>query len=209
MKLETTKGGETKCWLTPNESESLIQVAQNRSLKHHAVILLGLKCGLRANEITTIQPDDMHQQAGTFFLRIEDAKDTRQGGDGKTRDAYLPRSVEHTLLRLQSNEGIDENETFLPVTTSRIRQMVMEVAEDVAQEIEAGEDHPGRPNDWRKLSSHDLRRYFAQTALLRKDMSPSVVMTVGGWGSMQALEPYLTQATPEEVAEEFQAVGWN
>jgi integrase len=151
----------------------------------------------------------MHQQAGTFFLRISKAKDTRDGGDGKTRDAYLPRSVEHTLLRLQSQKGIEENNPFLSYTTTRIRQLVNEVAEDVADEIENGADYPGRADDWRKLSSHDLRRYFAQTALLREEMSPSVVMTVGGWNSMQALEPYLTTATPEEVADEFEAVGWN
>ena len=54
-----------------------------------------------------------------------------------------------------------------------------------------------------------MRRYFAQTALRREEMDPAVVMATGGWDSMQALEPYLTKATPEEVADAFEAVDWD
>lgn len=211
MQIENSKGNETKVWLGEDEAEAMEQIAFGRSHKHGVVVRGGLRMGLRANEWTQIRPKDMHEQHGSYFLRIAEGKDTRAGGSGKARDAYLPRSVEHDLLRLQSYEGLDDADQFFPVTTSRIRQMVIEVANDVADEVEMdkGLDLPGRADDWRHVSSHDLRRYFAQTALRRKEMDPGVVMATGGWASMQALQPYLTKPTPEEVAEEFEAVDWD
>jgi integrase len=209
MQIERTKGNEVKVWLSEDEAEATIEVASDRSKKHEVVIRGGLKMGLRSKEWTLVRPEHMHQQEGAFFLRIPDSKDTRQGGSGKSRDAYLPRAVEHSLLRLQSQEGLDDDDHFFTVHKSRIRQMVMEVADDVASAIESGENYPGRAEDWRNVSSHDLRRYFAQTALRRLEMDPGVVMATGGWDSMQALSPYLTKPTPEEVVEEFQSVEWN
>lgn len=216
MQIERTEGGEHQCWLSAAEADAMIDVAEDRSRKHHVVVAAGLKMGLRANEFCTIRPCDMHEQAGAFFLRIRDAKDTRADGDGKSRDAYLPRSVEHALLRLQSTEGIDDDELFFDVHKSRIRQMVREVADDVADDIERYHDdgsngcknHPGRAEDWRRVSSHDLRRYFAQSALRRKEVDPAVVMATGGWDSMEALSPYLHTPTPEEIAEEFENIEW-
>lgn len=208
MQVEQTEGGQHQCWLSTDEATAMIDVAEQRSRKHHVVISAGLKMGLRANEFTKIRPNDMHEQAGAFFMRIRDAKDTRADGDGKFRDAYLPRTVEHALLRLQSSEGISDDELFFPVHKSRIRQMVREVADDTADQADTT-DVPGRPEDWRRVSSHDLRRYFAQTALRRKEMDAAVVMDTGGWDSMEALSPYLTKPTPEEVAAEFQGVGWD
>lgn len=217
MQIKRTEGGEYQCWLSEDEATAMITVAENRSRKHHVVVAAGLRMGLRANEFTVIRPCDMHEQASAFFLRVRDAKDTRADGSGKSRDAYLPRSVEHLLLRLQSTENISDDELFFPVHTSRIRQMVREIANDVADDIEryhdderdGGTNHPGRAEDWRRVSSHDLRRFFAQTALRRKEMDAAVVMDTGGWDSMEALSPYLTKPTPEEVAEEFAAAGWD
>lgn len=203
MQVERTEGGEHKCWLTEDEANTLIDVASDRSHKHEAVVKAGLRMGLRANEFTKIRPQHMHEISGQFFLRIPEAKDTRIDGEGKSRDAYLPRTVEHTLLRLQSTEGLADDDLFFPVDKSRIRQMVMEVADDVATAIEDDADYPGMADDWRRVSSHDLRRFFAQTALRRREMDPAAVMTTGGWDSMEALQPYLTTLTPEEVAEEF------
>lgn len=100
MQVERTEGSEHKCWLTEDEANAIIDVASDRSHKHEAVTKAGLRMGLRANEFTKIRPRHMHEINGQFFLRIPEAKDTREEGEGKSRDAYLPRTVEHTLLRL-------------------------------------------------------------------------------------------------------------
>lgn len=56
----------------------------------------------------------------------------------------------------------------------------MGAAHNVTDEVEASRDLPGRPEDWCHINSHDLRRYFAQTALRRREMDPGVGMAVGG-----------------------------
>lgn len=58
------------------------------------------------------------------------------------------------------------------------------------------------------MSSHDLRRRFAQRLLVDKQVNPRVVMQVGGWDSFQAIEPYLNAPTPEVVNDAFEEAGF-
>ncbi len=60
------------------------------------------------------------------------------------------------------------------------------------------------PDDWRKASSHDLRRYYAQDLLVRERMNPRIVMQVGGWNSFSAIDPYLNTPTSEVVNAAFE-----
>lgn len=53
------------------------------------------------------------------------------------------------------------------------------------------------------VSSHDLRRRFAQRLLVDENMNPRVVMQVGGWDSFAAIEPYLNAPTPAVVNKAF------
>lgn len=64
-----------------------------------------------------------------------------------------------------------------------------------------------RDEDFRHVSSHDLRRRFAQRLLVDENLNPRVVMQVGGWDSFQAIEPYLNAPTPEVVDDAFAEVG--
>jgi integrase len=107
--------------------------------------------------------------------------------------------LERDLLELQYSEELDEQEAYYSVTPRRIAQIVSEVSDDVAEL----DNQPGRSEYWRHVSTHDLRRYFAQTLLVRENKNPRVVMRIGGWSSMDALEPYLNRPTPEVVASEM------
>jgi integrase len=62
--------------------------------------------------------------------------------------------------------------------------------------------------DFHHVSSHDLRRRFAQRLLVDRQMNPRVVMTVGGWDSFQAIEQYLNAPTPGVVNEAFEEAGY-
>jgi integrase len=62
-------------------------------------------------------------------------------------------------------------------------------------------------DDFRHVSSHDLRRRFAQRLLVDEQINPRVVMQVGGWESFQAIEPYLTTPTEDVVDEAFAEAG--
>ena len=77
--------------------------------------------------------------------------------------------------------------------------MVKRIAERVAEQT--GEE------DFRHVSSHDLRRRFAQRLLVDRQMNPRVVMAVGGWDSFQAIEPYLNAPTQAVVNAAFEEAG--
>lgn len=53
------------------------------------------------------------------------------------------------------------------------------------------------------MSSHDLRRRFAQRLLVDEGMNPRVVMSVGRWSSFSAIEPYLSSLTENVINDTF------
>jgi integrase len=60
--------------------------------------------------------------------------------------------------------------------------------------------------DFRKVSTHDLRRRFAQRLLVDEQMNPRVVMAVGGWDSFAAIEPYLNAPSEDVIDDAFAEV---
>jgi integrase len=62
-------------------------------------------------------------------------------------------------------------------------------------------------SDYHHVSSHDLRRRFAQRLLVDEQMNPRVVMQVGGWDSFAAIEPYLNAPTEQVVNDAFAEAG--
>ena len=87
----------------------------------------------------------------------------------------------------------------MDLTERGVRDVVKRTAERAAEET--GDE------DFTFVSSHDLRRRFAQRLLVDRQMNPRVVMQVGGWDSFQAIEPYLNAPTPEVVNDAFEEAG--
>jgi integrase len=121
-------------------------------------------------------------------------KDT-SGTGGKPRDAYLPAEVETDLHRYKSSEDIANRDPFISLTERGIRDVVKRAAERAAEETS--------DNDFLHVSSHDLRRRFAQRLLVDEQVNPRVVMAVGGWDSFQAIEPCLNAPRPSVVNNAF------
>src|SRR5699024_8485964 len=107
-----------------------------------------------------------------------------------------PRSVERDLHRYQRAEEIAQDNPFIDVSPRHVQRIVKNIAERTA-------DRTG-DSDFRKVSSHDLRRYFAHTCLVEKRMNPRVVMEIGGWEDYAALEPYLNKPSPSTIVSEFE-----
>jgi integrase len=200
MRLEATAGDndQHKVWMTDAELEDLERVAASQ--RDHIIIRLGGRVGLRAFEIPQICPKHVKRtdDGDHYRLRVPEGKDTT-GNGGKPRDAYLPADVEGDLHRYQNAEDIDRGESFVQLTERGVRDVVKRTAERAAEET--GDD------DFRYVSSHDLRRRFAQRLLVDKQVNPRVVMQVGGWDSFAAIEPYLNAPTPAVVNEAFEDAG--
>jgi integrase len=195
MRLEATQAdNETKVWLTDSEIEGLRRAAV--SYRDDIIIQLGAFVGLRAFEIPQIQPRHIKTtDSGSYRLRVPRGKDTT-GGGGKPRDAFLPADVERDLQQYQNAENIAPRDPFVDLTERGVRAAVKRTAEAAAEQTGDA--------DFERVSSHDLRRRFAQRLLVDEEVNPRVVMQVGGWDSFQAIEPYLNAPTPDVVDAAFE-----
>jgi len=199
MRLESTaKSGQFKVWMTDTELEQLERVAASQ--RDHLIIRLGGRVGLRSFEIPQICPKHVKRtdDGEHYRLRVPRGKDTT-GNGGKPRDAYLPADVEGDIHRHQNANGISPEEPLVDLSDRGVRDVVKRTAERAAEET--GDE------DFLHVSSHDLRRRFAQRLLVDRQMNPRVVMAIGGWDSFQAIEPYLNAPTPEVVNAAFDDAG--
>lgn len=200
MRLEATNtADEFKVWLTDGEIEELRRAAASH--RDDVIIQLGAFVGLRSFEVPQVQPRHVKStENGAYRLRVPSGKDTT-GNGGKPRDAYLPASTEGDLHRFQNSQNIAPKEPFVDLTPRGVRSVVKRTAEAAADAT--GDD------DFRHVSSHDLRRRFAQRLLVDEGMNPRVVMQVGGWDSFQAIKPYLNAPTPGVVDDAFAEIDGN
>ena len=61
-------------------------------------------------------------------------------------------------------------------------------------------------DDYRLVSSHDLRRCRAHHLLVEEGVSPRIVMALGGWSSYDAIEPYLVAPSGSNILDQLGAV---
>ena len=199
MRIESTGGedyNEYKVWLTDTEIDELRRHANGP--RDDILLQLGAFVGLRAFEIPQVGPAHVSRSTDGdhYRLRIPQGKDTT-GGGGKPRDAYLPASVERDLHQYQQGADIRPSDEYVDLTTSGVRKAVKRIARETA-------DATGN-DDYAKVSSHDLRRRYAQRLLVDEQMNPRVVMAVGGWDSFAAIEPYLNAPSERVINAAFTA----
>jgi len=193
MRVEATAGNEHKVWLTDSEIEDLRRATNSQ--RDDLIVQLGAFVGLRAFEIPQVRPADIHtSDSGQYRLRVQAGKDT-SGNGGKPRDAYLPDDVERDLQRYQNEHNIAPKDPFIDLKQPGVRAVIRRTAERTARET--GDD------DFEKVSTHDLRRRFAQRLLVDEQVNPRVVMAVGGWDSFAAIEPYLNAPSEDVIDEAF------
>ncbi|MCU4718986.1 site-specific integrase [Halapricum hydrolyticum] len=199
MRIEATNGTEHKVWLTDSELEQLRRHAGNP--RNDLLIQLGGYVGLRAFEIPQIQPKHIKRtdDGEHYRLRVPEGKDTT-GNGGKPRDAYLLESTERDLHQYRQANDLRPSDPFIDLSESGVRAVVKRVAERTAEAT--GEE------DYQYVSSHDLRRRYAQRLLVDESMNPRVVMAVGGWDSWQAIEPYLNAPSEQVINDAFEGVSF-
>jgi integrase len=200
MRLEATaKTDEYNVWLTDDDLDRLRRAAASH--RDDLILQLGGYVGLRAFEIPQICPNHVKRTANGehYRLRVPRGKDTT-GSGGKPRDAYLPPGVEGDIHRYTTAEDIAPGDPLVDLTERGVRAVIKRTADHAAAATGDG--------DFQYVSSHDLRRRFAQRLLVDRQMNPRVVMQVGGWDSFQAIEPYLNAPTPEVVNDAFEDAGF-
>ncbi len=190
-------GTQTKVWLTRDDVRKFRRIAV--SDRDQIIIDLGSKVGLRSFEIPQVKPNGISRtdDGDHYRIHVPRGKDTADG-NGKPRDAYLPSAVETKLFQYQRDTDIADDDPFIDIKPRSVRAAVKRLTEVAADEYDN--------DDWEAVSSHDLRRHYAQRMLVNENMNPRVLMAVGGWNLFQAIEPYLNEPTDSVVNNAFASV---
>ncbi|AGB36964.1 bacterio-opsin activator domain-containing protein [Natronococcus occultus] len=174
--------------LSREEYESLLDAAE--TYREALVVRCCGEVGLRPTDLASVTLaaiDQVRTDPPRYLLRLPES-----------RVAYLPTEIERELRRYARSNGISSDESVFSVSARRLQMLVAEVAERASERF----DDPVLES----VSTEDLRRYFLETALTDHGINPLVVKRVGGWSSFEALEPYLSSPTDEEIVEEFATV---
>ena len=61
-------------------------------------------------------------------------------------------------------------------------------------------------DDYRHVSSHDLRRCWAHHLLVEEGVSPRIVVALGGGSSYDVIKPYLAAPSESNILDQLGAV---
>lgn len=196
MRTERNKDGSWKVWMNREEYRHLPRYAP--STKAELAIRLMGDCGLRVAETLSVSYDDTDrsQDGKHYFLAVTEGKDTTgEFEGGKYRETWLTPDLERDLYRYYDERDLDQSEPLIDREKRTVQWWVEQAAERAAEET--GDD------DYRKVSTHDLRRCWANYLLVEESTSPRIVMALGGWNSYDAIEPYLAAPTESNIVEQM------
>lgn len=202
-------GKRVKVWLDDDEAALLQRTLDKQAWERGIAGLLMLRCGLRSEETTTVTPSDVERakDGESWFLNVE-GKNTK-GGEKTTRKAWLPDDVEKALFNFQRERDISDDEPYLPVTPRTVQSWITndhgkdDEGTGAADVLARDEDEP---DDWEHVSSHDLRRHWAHYHLVERKVPVRVMMSIGGWSSYSAIEPYLTEPSEGNIIDAMSSV---
>ncbi|MFC7188200.1 site-specific integrase [Halorubrum yunnanense] len=197
VRITDDSGTYTKCILDPyeDELEKLEAAARREDWEREVAVQLMGRCGLRADEVTYPTRERLQwSSSGECWLLEVQGKDT-SGGEGKTRDAWVPEDVAENIQRFVSERNRDPDAPIVSVSTSSIRRWVREAARQLAEEGER----------WARVSSHDLRRSWATYHMVEQGTDVRTMMSIGGWSNYDAIEPYLGEPTEAKIGRSMSA----
>lgn len=165
-----------------------------------ALRLMG-DCGLRVSEVLDVTPEHISRRSDgeSFELEVVAGKDTT--GDysgGKHRETWLPRDFEAQINRYTQEKGIGDDSPLVDKKKRTVQDWVDRAAEAAAKDT--------GDSDYQRVSSHDLRRCWANHLLVEENVSPRIVMALGGWSSYDAIEPYLAAPTENNINQSMSQV---
>lgn len=176
-----------KIWLSQDDVGTLLDHIEDDQTE--LAVLLGVRSGLRSDEIVRVEPKDVRDTEAGYMLRVDGAK------GGGLRQTPVPDMVAGML---RGREPADE--PVIGVTTRTLRNWTSKLGEELAEE----NDEPM----WAELSPHDFRRTWA-TALDGADVNMYVALDWGGWTRIDTfLDHYRGTNSPEVQAENRERVEW-
>lgn len=133
IRIIDNSGTHTKCILDSfdTELEKLEGAAFDRDWDRELAISLLGRCGLRADEGNYPTESLLRWSSSEgCWLREVRGKD-KSGGEGKTRDVWVPHKLANNILKIASERKRNPDESLVSVSTSSVRRWVSVVCKFV------------------------------------------------------------------------------
>lgn len=199
MRTERNADGSWNVWMSREEYREIPR-ATGTFQEEVALRLMG-DAGLRVAEVLDVEPRHIARRSDGrhYELKVVGGKDTTGSyRGGKYRETWLPRDLEAMINRYIQQNDLDDDQPLVDKARRTVQHWVEKAGE-------AATESTGDP-DYRKASTHDLRRCWANHLLVEENVSPRIVMALGGWSSYDAIEPYLAAPTEQNINETMSAV---
>jgi hypothetical protein len=152
-----------------------------------------MACSLRVDTVSELlygQFEKRETPEGEYWIVKVQAKDsTDREAATRPRAVFVPEDIMEEVHRYADRHNIDEDDQLFACSKRTIQRDVTRSAANAA--IATGDQ------EFRKVSAHDLRRYFATHLLFRHQVPSAVVRVLGGWKSDEAMFEYLV--LPDDV----------
>lgn len=152
-----------------------------------------MACSMRIDTVSGLvygQFEKRETPEGEYWVAVVEAKDsTDREAETRPRAVFIPEDIMQLVRARAEEKKLDDDDLLFKCSTKTIYRDVKRSANNAA--TRTGTD------DFRKVSPHDLRRYFATHLLYRHEVPPPVVRILGGWKSDDAMFEYLV--LPDDV----------
>lgn len=199
MRTERNRDGSFNVWMSRGEFWAIRREAETH--EHEVAIRLMGNCGLRVAEVLDVEPRHISRMSDGrhHWLEVVSGKDTTgEFSQGKHRETWVPVETEAAINRFVQSEGLANDEPLIDRSKRTVQYWIEKAAAAAADET--GDD------DYHRVSTHDLRRCWANYLLVEEHVSPRIVMALGGWSSYDAIEPYLAAPTEENIIESMRHI---
>jgi len=200
VRITDDSGSVTKCILDPYDEElsALEATVRSENWEREVAVQLMGRVGCRADEVTYPSRSSLRWSSSgeCWFLEIRGKNTSGEAGTKKTRDAWVPDGVAENMQRFASERERGSEEPLVDASTSSVRRWIHEARAELADD---------RTDRWGHVSSHDLRRSWVTYHLVERGTDVRTMMSIGGWSSYDAIEPYLGAPTESRIGDVMQS----
>jgi integrase len=177
-----------RIWLDLDETDELLAAADSR--EERIAFALGVRSGLRVQEIVDVEAKDVVSTSAGPRVRVWDSKGKAYRETPTTKDIL---AMAETVADLQGPET-----PLVDHSTRWVQRHLDGVTGELAEDDEM----------WAHVTPHDLRRTWA--TLLSADINdPLLIMDFGGWEDIETfLEHYRGSYSPAVQRRELSKVDW-
>lgn len=191
-----------RVYLYPYEYEQLYENAEDTRAR--LAVRLGGEVGLRIGETARTKIEHIEylerDDGEVTFLYVPEYEPTTQTREkGRPRSIFLPNRIEELINEYAEKTGIGPSDELFPVVKRTVQEYVKRAAQRTAEAT--GNE------DFKQISSQDLRAFFAKNMVENHRVHPEVVRKMGGWKAYKPMGNYLNEANEDLVVKEYRNAG--